>query len=117
MNRTRSALAGLRTLTALALCTLALAGCSRQDNRELQPGSYRATLELPGGKTVPFGLDVAREETGTVLYLVNGPERVRVPEVATERGKFTARMPGLREHVECPGVGRGAAGRTCARAR
>lgn len=94
MNRTRSALAGLRSFAVLAACCLALVGCSRQDSRELQPGSYRATLELPGGKLVPFGLDVAREESGTVLYLVNGPERVRVPEVATAAGKFTARMPG-----------------------
>jgi hypothetical protein len=94
MNRSRSALAGLRSSVALVVCCLALAACSRNDSRELQPGSYRATLELPGGKSVPFGLDVAREESGTVLYLVNGPERVRVPEVATEPGQFTARMPG-----------------------
>jgi thiol-disulfide isomerase/thioredoxin len=94
MNRTRSALAGLRSFAVLALCCLVLVGCSRHDSRELQPGIYRATLELPGGKVVPFGLDVAREESGTVFYLVNGPERVRVPEVETAPGKFTARMPG-----------------------
>ena len=80
---------GLLLLAALAL---AVAGCGSR-NRDLQPGSYRAVLELPGGE-LPFGLDVAREESGLVLYLVNGKERVRVPEVVVEPGKFTARMPG-----------------------
>lgn len=94
MNRFGFPSTGLRDLAVLALCCLALAGCSRKDSRDLQPGSYRATLELPGGKTAPFGLDVAREEQGFVLYLINGPERVRVPEVTVERGRFTARMPG-----------------------
>jgi thiol-disulfide isomerase/thioredoxin len=94
MKRTRTALTGLRPLAVLLLCCLALTSCSRRDRLELQHGSYRATLELPGGKTVPFGLDVALEESGTVLYLVNGSERVRVDEVATEPGKLTARMPG-----------------------
>lgn len=94
MTCTPSARAGRHVLAVATLCCLALAGCSRQDSRELQPGSYRATVELPGGKSVPFGLDIAREEKGTVLYLINGPERVRVPEVTVEHGKFTARMPG-----------------------
>lgn len=94
MSRHRSLSPGLRALAVLALCGLAVAGCSRKDSHELQPGSYRATLELPGGKSAPFGLDVAREEQGFVIYLINGPERVRVPEVTVERGRFSARMPG-----------------------
>jgi thiol-disulfide isomerase/thioredoxin len=49
---------------------------------------------------VPFGLDVAREEQGPVLYLINGPERVRVTEVSTAPGKLTARMPGYETTLE-----------------
>ena len=56
-------------------------------------------LELPGGE-LPFGLDVAREESGIVLYLVNGEERVRVPEVVVEAGKLTAQHARLREHAD-----------------
>jgi thiol-disulfide isomerase/thioredoxin len=87
---------GARLVAALSLLALlagAVAGCGSR-SRELQPGSYRAVLEVPGGE-LPFGLDVAREESGLVLYLVNGAERVRVPEVVVGEGKLTARMPGF----------------------
>jgi thiol-disulfide isomerase/thioredoxin len=87
---------GARLVAALSLLAVlagAVAGCGSR-NRELQPGSYRAVLEVPGGE-LPFGLDVAREESGFVLYLVNGEERVRVPEVVVGEGQMTARMPGF----------------------
>jgi hypothetical protein len=70
-----------------------LGSCGRP-SLNLEPGSYRATLDIPAGKSVPFGLDVAREETGFVLYLLNGQERVRVPDVQATPGQLTARMPG-----------------------
>ncbi|NJD31787.1 MAG: hypothetical protein FIB04_07865 [Gammaproteobacteria bacterium] len=76
-------------LGALVVVT---AGC-RPHSHDLQAGSYRAVIEVPGGD-LPFGLDVANEESGFVLYLVNGKERVRVPEVVVETGRVTARMPG-----------------------
>lgn len=91
MKRSRLA----RPLASLALLLVAAAmasGCGSR-SRELQPGSYRAVLELPGGE-LPFGLDVAREEAGMVLYLVNGEERVRVPEVEVAEGQLTAKVPG-----------------------
>jgi thiol-disulfide isomerase/thioredoxin len=73
---------------------LVLSGCSRQASRDLQPGIYRATVELPGGKPVPFGLDVAQEEKGKVLYVVNGAERIRLDELQLAPGTFEARFPG-----------------------
>lgn len=73
---------------------LAMGGCSKPPSKELQPGSYRGVLEVPGGKALPFGLDIAREEAGPVLYLINGEERVRVTEVDAQPGRLTARMPG-----------------------
>ncbi len=75
----------------LALAVLTTACGSR--SRELEPGTYRAVLELPGGE-LPFRLDVAKEEQGVVLYLVNGEERVRVDEVTAADGRVTAKMPG-----------------------
>jgi thiol-disulfide isomerase/thioredoxin len=88
--------ASVLVAVALALAAATLVGCGRKEppSRDLQPGVYRATVELPGGKKVPFELDVAREESGAVLYLVNGAERVRVPEVTVAEGEFTALMPG-----------------------
>ena len=81
----------LLSLTAIAAVVTAVGGC--ESRRELQPGNYRAVLELPGGE-LPFGLDIAREEDGFVLYLLNGEERVRVDEVTAADGRLTATMPG-----------------------
>jgi thiol-disulfide isomerase/thioredoxin len=98
MDRLHLPLAGrLRTCIAPALllaAALVLTACSKPANRELQPGSYRATIELPGDKTVPFGLDVAQEEAGKVLYVINGDERVRLDEVQAAPGQLQARFPG-----------------------
>lgn len=93
MIRTRAALARLVASLALLLTVTALtAGCGSR-SRELAPGTYRATLELPGGE-LPFGLDVAKEEQGFVLYLVNGEERVRVTDVTAADGRVAATLPG-----------------------
>jgi hypothetical protein len=87
--RTASLSAALITLATLAVLP---AGCAKP-SRDLQPGSYRATLEVPGAD-IPFGLDVAREETGFVLYLVNGEQRVRISDVKAAPGRLSAVMPG-----------------------
>jgi peroxiredoxin len=71
-----------------------LSACSKPASRELEPGSYRATLALPGKKSVPFGLDIAQEETGKVLYVINGDERIRLDEVKATPGSLEARFPG-----------------------
>jgi len=82
--------------SALLCAALALVACTKP-SRDLQPGSYRATLDVPGGE-LPFGLDIAKEEAGFVLYLINGEERARVTDVKAEPGRITARMPGY-EHT------------------
>jgi thiol-disulfide isomerase/thioredoxin len=81
------------SLVLLAATVVLLAGCGSR-SRELQPGAYRAVLETPGGD-LPFGLDVASEEAGFVLYLVNGEERVRISEVTVADGVLSAIMPGF----------------------
>ncbi len=88
---------GIRSLRLLVvpslLAALAVAtGCGPK-SRDLQPGLYRAVVELPGGE-VPFGLDVVADKTGIALYLVNGKERVRVPAVKAVPGQLTADLPG-----------------------
>ena len=86
---------------ALTLAALCLAACGPKAPEPLSPGLFRATLETPGGE-LPFGLEIG-EETGQVagqeraqpvLFLTNGPERVRVPEVKIVDGTLTADMPG-----------------------
>lgn len=82
--------------SVVVCAALALVACTKP-SRDLQPGSYRATLDVPGGE-LPFGLDVAKEEAGFVLYLINGEERVRITDVKAETGRLSARMPGY-EHT------------------
>jgi hypothetical protein len=89
-----------RAAFVLVVAALAVGACRKPSSKELQPGSYRAVLELAGGKHVPFGLDVAKEENGPVLYVLNGPERVRVTEVSAEPGRLSARMPGYETTLE-----------------
>jgi hypothetical protein len=93
MIRTRVALARLFASLALLLAVTALIAACGSRSRELAPGIYRATLELPGGE-LPFGLDVAREDDGWILYLVNGEERVRVTDVTAADGRLEATLPG-----------------------
>src|SRR5882762_8594240 len=74
------------------LCAFLLGACSRDapspaaaagagDGAAVKPGTYRAVLQIPGGD-LPFGLELSREDTGWVGYLVNGPERVKLSEIA-----------------------------------
>lgn len=93
MQHHRPTFAGLAASLSLLLVTPALlTGCG-SSSKELQPGAWRGVLELPGGE-LPFELDVSSEESGFVLTLVNGEERVCVTEVTVADGKLTATMPG-----------------------
>ena len=93
MIRKRAQLARLFASFAALLLAAALTTSCGSRSRELEPDTYRAVIELPGGD-LPFGLDVAKEESGLVLYLVNGEERVRVGEVTVADGRLTATLPG-----------------------
>lgn len=93
MIRTRAPFARLLAALAVLATVAALATACGSRSRELEPGAYRAVLELPEGE-LPFGLDVAKEESGVVLYLVNGEERTRVPQVTAADGRLTATLPG-----------------------
>jgi peroxiredoxin len=115
MKRLYLRLAGqLRRLRAPVLLVVAAAlatfACSKPASRELQAGSYRANVELPGGKNVPFGLDVAREETGTVLYVLNGAERIRLDEVKVTANQLQARFPGYETTLSATAEGSGLTG-------
>ena len=87
-------MAVIKRLIALlaVLISVHLSGCSSQVSEPVV-GQYRAVLELPGGEA-PFGLEVARENNAFVLYLQNGNERTRVPDVSVEQGELHAKFPG-----------------------
>jgi peroxiredoxin len=81
-----------RNVLASALLLLTLAGCNSKVT-EPTLGTYRAVLELPGGQT-PFGLQLARENDGYVIYLMNGTERTRVPNVQLKDRELQVVFPG-----------------------
>ena len=93
----------MRRSVFVLLLGLSLAACGPKAPAPLSPGVFRATLETPGGE-LPFGLEIAQEPnqeagkegTRLVLFLTNGPERVRVPEVKMVDGTLTAEMPGYK---------------------
>ncbi len=83
----------LRRPVALATVAVLLHGCGGATDIPLA-GRYRAVLELPGGD-LPFGLELTREDAKWVIHLLNGPERIRVPDVEIKDGVLLATFPGF----------------------
>ncbi len=75
-----------------ALLILGLVACGHSDG-EIEPGVYRAVLQLPGGD-LPFGLDLEHESSGWVGYLLNGSERLKLSEVTVAGPHLQITMPG-----------------------
>jgi hypothetical protein len=83
----------IRVPLVLASLAFLAAACDYFD-RDLRPGSYRATLETPVGE-LPFGLDIAQESGRFVLFLINGEERVRIDDVRLDdQHRLQASVPG-----------------------
>ncbi|HEY5806759.1 MAG TPA: TlpA disulfide reductase family protein [Povalibacter sp.] len=78
-------------VAVISLCALAT-GCSSRVSEPVV-GTYRAALQLPGGEA-PFGMEVTKENGSVVLYLMNGTERTRIPNVAVADGELRAAFPG-----------------------
>ncbi|MBF8291452.1 MAG: TlpA family protein disulfide reductase [Steroidobacteraceae bacterium] len=88
----------------LALFAMAcLAACGRGEapaSADAAPlGQYRAVLSVAGGD-LPFGLELTRENGVLVAWLINGPERVRVPDVQLDGDRLTMHMPGYPHRLE-----------------
>jgi thiol-disulfide isomerase/thioredoxin len=82
---------------AFILVAAAFVACSRPEAPPL--GRYRAVVSVDGGD-LPFGLELASENGRTVAYLVNGPERVRAPDVTLEGQSLKVQMPGYQNRIE-----------------
>jgi len=75
-----------------ACATLWLVACT-PPSQDLQPGSYRATVETPIG-ALPFAMDVERSGDGWHLTLVSGESRAAATGVKAEPGHLAATLPG-----------------------
>ncbi len=96
-------------IAAASLCAFLAGACSRGNpsataGAGLEPGSYRAVLQIPGGD-LPFELDLTREASVWVGYLVNGPERVKLSEVAVDGRHLEIKMPGYENRLTADAEG------------
>ena len=89
-----------RRIPAIAIILAAL-GCSPavEDVQTLPMGSWRATLELPGGP-LRFGLEMGREGDGYRSSLINGQERVTVPVVRYANENLLLSFPTYNNQID-----------------
>jgi thiol-disulfide isomerase/thioredoxin len=91
-------------IVAGCMCALLAGACGRGASPSatagagVKPGTYRAVLQIPGGD-LPFEFDLSREDSAWVGYLVNGPERVKLTEVAVTGGHLDIKMPGYENRL------------------
>ncbi|HEY0747406.1 MAG TPA: TlpA disulfide reductase family protein [Steroidobacteraceae bacterium] len=67
-------------------------------------GTYRAVLQTPGGD-LPFGLQLVREGSQVVGYLLNGEERLPLHEVKVSGSHLEIRMPGYENVLTADATG------------
>jgi peroxiredoxin len=67
-------------------------------------GTYRAVLQTPGGD-LPFGLQLVREGSQVVGYLLNGEERLPLHEVKVSGSHLEIRMPGYENVLSADAAG------------
>jgi peroxiredoxin len=95
---------------ALLSYVIVLAACGRAGvsgsaaSGAIKPGTYRVVLQLPGGE-LPFGLDLEREGQGWTAFLINGPERLKVSEVAINGPHLEIKMPGYENRLTAVATG------------
>jgi len=88
---------------SIFLAVLGLGACHR-DAPAVKLGTYRVVLQVPGGE-LPFGLELAKQGSALVGFLVNGKERVRLSEVKIDATHLDIRMPGYETRLTADAVG------------
>ena len=88
---------------AALLALAGLAGCEKTPAGppDLATGTWQASLELPGGPA-PFGLEFGREADGYIATLINGHERVSVPDVRFDNtsGELMLSFPAFGNRID-----------------
>jgi thiol-disulfide isomerase/thioredoxin len=98
--------------TILSLCGFlsGLSGCNHgASSADAAPsgvklGIYRAVLTLPNGE-LPFGLELVKEGSDTVGYLLNGKERLKLSEVKINGSHLEIAMPGYENRLTADASG------------
>jgi peroxiredoxin len=85
----------------IVLCAAAFAACAPEnpDPKTMAIGTWQAQLALPGG-AARFGMEVAREADTLRVTLINGSERISVPEASFEDGRLTLNFPAYNNRID-----------------
>ncbi|MGH8496164.1 MAG: hypothetical protein ACREVN_08505, partial [Gammaproteobacteria bacterium] len=70
----------MRIALPLFLVASLLAACTPSAPPDLQPGTWRVSLTVPGGE-LPLTMEVSGPPEAPQVHFVNGAERVAVPDV------------------------------------
>jgi thiol-disulfide isomerase/thioredoxin len=94
---------------SIVVAAMTLGACQRDGAQGaaapgVKMGTYRAVLQLPGGD-LPFGLELAKEGSATVGYLVNGQERLKLTEIKIAGPHLEIRMPGYENVLTADAAG------------
>ncbi len=80
----------MRTTIIILFCLLLLGSCIEiaEPFSQIPPGAWRAELELDEGVKLPFNFEVKYDESDEIaIELINGDERIEVPDVAFGKNK------------------------------
>lgn len=59
----------------------------------VKEGKWNATLERQDGHHIPFELDIKRQNGKTVVYVLNGTERMKTEDIVLSKDSILIRMP------------------------
>jgi len=88
MKRTYSNTSARLILLFALLLTIGVSSCTQNKmeapDQTIKTGSWRVALQHADGKEIPFIMEAEDRQDSTVLYLVNGEERILLDEIETE---------------------------------
>ncbi|WP_255481130.1 peroxiredoxin [Pontibacter sp. Tf4] len=85
MKRTYSNTSARLILLFVLLLTIGFTSCNQNKmeatNQTIKTGTWRVALQHAGGVEIPFIMEAETRNDSTILYLVNGEERILVDEI------------------------------------
>ncbi|MEN7342414.1 MAG: TlpA disulfide reductase family protein [Pseudomonadota bacterium] len=90
------------TLIVFALMLGACSGEQANDGPQeptLTIGQWHAEIELPGGNA-DFGLELSKDDQDWKATIINGSERIAVPEVSFDSSRLSLRFPAFNNRID-----------------
>ncbi|HEY4650352.1 MAG TPA: TlpA disulfide reductase family protein [Pontibacter sp.] len=88
MKRIYSNTSARLILLLVLLLTIGASSCNQNKveatNQTIKPGTWRVALKHADGKEIPFMMEAETRNDSTMLYLVNGEERILLDEITPE---------------------------------